>query len=267
MGLAITANLGNVQGFTRRPRAEPLPDRTTRESQAIRPFWSGQFNTVVLVKQRLGRFCQSLFRRHSCVETFPQRRMSQAHFTSPDCQRLRPSVERQITVVPFVRGLFQIGGPSAVSRFVIAVVVDSFDAVLTRRHWSHVGQESGKVIPPPIANLNPSATVVRVSAERWRVAALNGSSPDAIFGRVASTVRGVELAVNLAAPAAAARRLLGSQRGCRHADLYAAVACAFPLGLLADSRTRSGHQQSTKALSKKIKARRHWRNSIIARRR
>lgn len=65
----------------------------------------------------------------------------------------RFSIAGQESIIPFISMLFFARSPSAIVRFVVAVIVrEAVNAVLWRWSWSHVGQECFKGIKPSLAN-------------------------------------------------------------------------------------------------------------------
>ncbi len=88
---------------------------------------------------------------------------------------------------PAIVALFQSGGPFAIPRRVVAVVVDTFDGVFIRRK-THVGKEvlEGK---PASADAN-TATAIILKPFVVRIhAAVNHGSPDPIDSRSTHPVR------------------------------------------------------------------------------
>lgn len=79
-----------------------------------------------------------------------------------------------------VRVLLFMCRPSAIARFVIAIVVDSLNRQLT---WStpHVSEERSEAVAPAIADLNSARSIVTKLRAFRVVAALNHRVPHMIF--------------------------------------------------------------------------------------
>lgn len=68
--------------------------------------------------------------------------------------------------------LLFLNGPSAISRLIVSIIVDTVKRSSVRS-FSHVGNEIPKTFAPSFANANASGTVVLVSAIGWVSAALH----------------------------------------------------------------------------------------------
>ena len=80
-----------------------------------------------------------------------------------------------------IRGLFFARRPSAVSGFVVPIIVDAVNTV--SRRWSppHVCNEVLEALPPAFANLNPTAAISLVFLHLGSVAAIQQRTPNEIF--------------------------------------------------------------------------------------
>jgi len=77
-----------------------------------------------------------------------------------------PLIRRRPTGVV---GLFSGGGPTAIPRLIVAVVVDAIDAVCRRWTWSHVRKERFKGFHPAITYPNAAFPIVLSDARRWMI--------------------------------------------------------------------------------------------------
>jgi hypothetical protein len=93
----------------------------------------------------------------------------QSEFLGPIEQNLRLSTKFDISVVGPIPVLNVPCRPAAITRFIVAVVIDSIDLVPWRWPWPHVGEKQGEVIPS-ITNLN-SSTSIPAKVGNVRVAA------------------------------------------------------------------------------------------------
>lgn len=135
---------------------------------------------------RHGRMNQRLFRApavaHSIFENAT--RQIKAIFPLDEGERLSP--ERQPHIVASIAMLLDRGRPAAVSRLVIAVIVNPVNRVLGRRARPHIREEvlEGS---PAIAHGDTSPAVVPVSGDVGIRASRPHAGPDSIhFGRLAA---------------------------------------------------------------------------------
>lgn len=82
-----------------------------------------------------------LFKRPTLGETRSKSAMRDAEPTRPLSQTVSFAVVRQESCFASILPLFQRSRPFAVSRFIVAIVVNAFDTVFDRRLFSHVGKE------------------------------------------------------------------------------------------------------------------------------
>ncbi len=87
-----------------------------------------------------------------------------------------------------VHGLLLAGSPSAVSRLIVAVVVDALNRVIPRRSIAHVSEEGMEVDAPSLTHLNAAASITMETRYFGIVAALFHAAPCRVFnGRWASS--------------------------------------------------------------------------------
>lgn len=139
---------------------------------------------------------------------------------------------RCLSAVP---GLHRFIGPATVLRFIVSVIVNAIQRVVTRWLRPHVGEESRRRTDPPVADRDASATVVgELGIVRIETPLLH-SSPGVIFGTSAPGVP--SLAVDqpsfaagekLTQQASATSRMAASDRIGAGNKLLAAVAPASP---------------------------------------
>jgi hypothetical protein len=155
---------------------------------------------------------------------------------------------RSILPRPSIDGLRRPVSPAAVTRFVVAVVVDSVDGVITGRTLAHVGQENLEVIPA-MANLNATVCVPRLSLTPSSHAAPRLVSQ---ARRAAAIVpmRGQHRLVAFDRPiggkAPATLYPTGSQQGRRNHRMCTTHAAAFDCpGTAIDTSSLAQHREST----------------------
>ena len=86
--------------------------------------------------------------------------------------------------------LLMARGPSAIGRFVVAVVVNAVNRVFGRRLETHIGMEVREGIKPSLTDGDASTTVVFVSGGGHSGASPDHVSPSSIFRRVSHAMRG-----------------------------------------------------------------------------
>lgn len=137
-------------------------------------------------------------------------------------------------VISFISGLFRWRCPAAISRFVIAIIVNAIDGMLRRRPRSHVGVEVFKTFEPSLADVDAASPVYRKFLVLWIVAFIMQSRPSRVLGRFAHAVRQSVLVVGrvlcggLLLKTTATRRVSALEIGCSHACGLAAIALAPP---------------------------------------
>src|SRR5207344_2015015 len=99
-------------------------------------------------------------------------------------------VTGQPVVVPTVVLLFTSGRPPTVLRRVGAVVVEAVNRVLGTRSRPHVGQKRRVVMPPAVADRNPTSSIPRITAMRRLDTPQDHLMPHRIFRRLSVMARG-----------------------------------------------------------------------------
>lgn len=102
-----------------------------------------------------------------------------ATLVRPLREGLCSTVNSQAPVVAFVVALDFMRRPSAITRFVVAVIVDAIDRV-ARWALSHVGQKIDERVTPSVAHGNTTCAVVMVTVVAREVAAAFRSIPRVI---------------------------------------------------------------------------------------
>lgn len=95
------------------------------------------------------------------------------------------AVQRYLSDSALVVVLLNPRRPLAVAWLVVAVAINALKRVLIGGPFSHIGKESLKRIEPAVANVDSTASVVRVGAEP---ASLAHCPPNAILGGFARSV-------------------------------------------------------------------------------
>lgn len=132
--------------------------------------------------------------------------------------------------------------PLDVLRRVIAVIIGATDRVPLTRAVSNVGQKLRKVISPLRAHANTSAAVIFIGLCVRVVTALFHSSPNAIFGRLAQSMRLISQTRDFRPHAAATLAGALQQTASKHISLRSALATAPPI-------TWAGHRRSQRSPS------------------
>jgi hypothetical protein len=144
-------------------------------------------------------------------------------------------------------------GPSAIRRFVVAVVVDAIQRVSLGWSASHIGKERFKGIAPTVTDRNAAPAVSFVVIMFRVVTAGLHALPDFVFGGGLSHGRLAVLLVRASLavlPSSAAARLdtSGPQKARPRRSLAPAVASAEPL--ISDALN---NRESSESLSRQIK--------------
>lgn len=129
-------------------------------------------------------------------------------------------------VVPLVLALTQRIGPSTVARLVVAVLVESINA-LAFRLWPHRSYKAGKFMPL-ITNLDASAAVIFEVPRVRVVAAINHRFPRPIRGMPVQAVSGVGFYNPLFVVTATRNLNSANKRASLHYPRVSAVAPAAP---------------------------------------
>lgn len=180
-------------------------------------------------------------RRHHGVGSLPLEAAA-ASFTRQRHNGPLATVVRGIA--PAIHRLFGGSGPSAIARFIVAVVVDPIDRMAD---WtrSHVSVERLKRFAPGLTNLDSTASVVLVGLLRRALTAIKQGAPHAVFTAPPTTSRMAVREIlgtryfSAQAPAAAHVPIL--QISCLHAMTAAAIAAAFPVHRILTDGRQSAH--------------------------
>lgn len=128
------------------------------------------------------------FNRPSLFNSPSDGTISYSEFSRPLAETHSSTVARQSHIPSRVQALFFWGCPSAVARLVVAVVVDSVNAVVLRWTRTHVGEKLRKRELPGGAYSNPSPAVVSVTDAARGITAFNHLVPDCMFWVVRHSV-------------------------------------------------------------------------------
>jgi hypothetical protein len=128
------------------------------------------------------------------IQSVQQPSRRHTYLPRPLAQRQGFAVERNSSCLAFIVRLFHPCRPDAVTRFVVAVGILPFDAVLRCRARTHVGRKLLEAIAPRLTHRDSSATIVPIRRVSTACAPAFSASPNAIH-------RGFRLAVRKLIPA------------------------------------------------------------------
>lgn len=103
----------------------------------------------------------------------------------PVCDAAGLTVDGDEDEVPVVSALHIVRSPSAVFGGVRPIVVDSVDGVFGARPAPHVGEEVLETVAPPVAHLDPPASVIVETFPVFIQAPTAKSFPDSVLGSAA----------------------------------------------------------------------------------
>lgn len=151
--------------------------------------------------------------RKPLLVTKPERADLDAGQLSPFGKRSGRSVVRHQYRSATSSTLLDPRSPSTVRRLVVAIGVDSVQAVFLRRSRRHVGDERFEALAPTIAHADAPGAVVRIALVLRVVAARLGRSPRSILRRLPALASAAvcQLAPVLGLQATAAFRLSSEQ--------------------------------------------------------
>lgn len=155
------------------------------------------------------------------------------------------SVNRDLSYSRLVVVLLNPSRPLAVARLVMAFAVDSLQSVLGRRSLSHVGNEVREGVKPAVANVDSTASVAWMGT---KAAAFAHRTPNAVFGRIAGSVRAKASAGLVALKAAAAFGVSAIQLVRGYVQRLSAFASANPLAYMAAACGRAFNGRQTTKL-------------------
>jgi len=135
--------------------------------------------------------------------------------------------------------------PLAVAWLVMAFAVDSLQSVLGRRSRSHVGNEVREGVKPAVANVDSTASVTWMGT---KAAAFAHGAPNAVFGRIAGSVRAKASAGLVALKTAAAFGVSAIQLVRGYVQRLSAFASTNPLANMAAACGRAFNGRQTTKL-------------------
>ncbi len=104
-------------------------------------------------------------------------------FSGPRGHRLRFAFIGEQPDRSSVCRLSAVGGPSAIRRLVVAVVIDAVNAVKGGWSWPHILPKRFKGLPPTLAHLYAAPTVVLEAVSAWVSASLRDAHPNLMLAR------------------------------------------------------------------------------------
>lgn len=141
-------------------------------------------------------------------------------------------------------------GPTAIIRFVIAIIVDSIERVLRARSLTHVRVKRAEVVLPAFAYRDAAPTIIGVSRVSDLRTAASHIAPSVPFGRLAEAVRQMVLLAHFRA-ASALLPSSASQFGLKGCVAVAAIAHDVPRPLRSAMSQRE-NEQVPKSLADQI---------------
>ena len=119
-----------------------------------------------------------------------QHRIGQIEVTCQVFQRASKSAEGVFLRSALVVSLFLARCPSAIGRFVISVIVDSVNRMLSRGPESHIGMEVFEGIKPALTDCDSSSAVDAIAMIVQPRASVDHIGPDTVFRRFTHLVCG-----------------------------------------------------------------------------
>ena len=134
------------------------------------------------------RASQDVANGPSILNPVPQCSELDSSSQRPVCQAEGFSIMRQQNVAPLISSLFATRCPSAISGFVISIIVDAVNRMLEARSWTHIGYEILERIFPSGTH-SDSTAAVSGEVERIRIKAPSlHQAPNAVFRSFRSTM-------------------------------------------------------------------------------
>ncbi len=199
------------------------------------------------------RLSQCSLRSPSFLNTLGERRIWNAKLFCPCGKWFRGALKRQHTSSSFVAGLFRPGGPITVPRFIVAIVIDAFNAVLSGRTWPHVFYECFIRISPLVAYRNATPTIMTITWRIGIVTAIFHTRPRDVSWGASLTVGDMPSSSTIPTEASTATSVAYLQLPTQRCFLGTAVAFAKPLRLAMLIETSIlNYQQSSKPLPSQI---------------
>lgn len=161
---------------------------------------------------------KSLFDRPSLLHSEAERCYGESYFPSPFSPRHSEPVVFDVLALTAIPVLFLLRSPSAIARFIVAIVVDALDGK-ARRARPHIRHE-GRSVLPALAKLDPPPGVVTIMP-----APIFNAFPNFVLARTDQPVRGGEFSRQASATANAPNAYVPAL----HGSATAAIANAVPI--------------------------------------
>jgi len=202
---------------------------------------------------------QRFFNAPASLESVNQCGVTGVEFVGPVLKALGLSVQGKPVVVSSISGLLIAGFPGYVARFVRAIIVSPFQAMLGRWSRSHILIECLERLSPAVAHCDSTTTPVLIANGVRVVAPLNAVNPNVIFGGARHTMDGVLREKFFSPNATAAWRVVAKQSNA----FCSTIAPAQPHGYIsAISACIRENSPSTVSLASEVCAAR-WAGSRI----
>jgi len=159
--------------------------------------------TLFLSRTFTRRLRQHPFRAPSQMLSSSEDALSDVELIGPFSEPEALSAPRNLSVTILVNRLLRWRCPSAISRFVVTVIIDAFNHQ-SRRRLAHVVCELSEVIAPRVTHGYASSAVSRVAMVGCVVAASLGVIPDSVKRCSTFTVCGVGVSSAFSAETSAA---------------------------------------------------------------
>jgi len=117
------------------------------------------------------------------VQAAPECSDTYTSFFSPINKKLRLTVERYRLAVAAVARLLNVGSPSYISGFIVAVVIDAVKAVLRRWRFSDIGKEVFKRVAPALTDAYATPTIIAIFRLIGVSTATDDTRPGLVFLR------------------------------------------------------------------------------------
>lgn len=156
-----------------------------------------------------------------------------------------------------IPGLYSVGRPAAIVRFVITVVVDAIDRMFSGRSRPHVRKERRVVVPPAIADRDSSSAVVQIPLVVGVVTATTHPLPRRVFDSLLLAERRVAMLAEFitgqfSLTTTAALCMTAPQMAGGHNRSGATVATTKPSRDVFRPRVEGGRHESPVALPDKV---------------
>lgn len=155
------------------------------------------------------------------------------------------------SIISFVVCLLDGRRPLAICRFIVAVIVNSVNRVITRWPYPHIAKKCRETAPFLTHSYSPSAIVCIVSRQRVE-APISNSTPCSIFDRFRHSVNSCSVSAQFSANASAGCRCSSSQGLGVYFNQFSASAHAEPLRFMLDWIGLRNHRPEAKFLAGNI---------------